>query len=111
MRGLCALVVGTIGPAGAGAQDTALVEQGVKLYAAQKCSLCHAIDGKGKKSGPLDGVGSKLSAEEIRQWLVDPVAMAKKADSKRKPLMKSYAKLPDGDIAALVAYIQSLKKG
>ena len=44
----------------ASAQDKTAVDHGIKVYAAQKCSVCHSIEGKGKKSGPLDGVGSKL---------------------------------------------------
>ena len=90
------------------AQD-ALVERGVAVYAAQKCSLCHGIAGVGKKLS-LDGVGAKLSPEDIREWLVDPKTAAAKAKSTAKPLMKSYAKLPAADIDALVAYMKTLKK-
>ena len=93
----------------ASAQD-AKVAQGEKLYAAQKCSMCHAVAGKGNAKGPLDDVGSKLSAEETRQWLINPVEMAAKAKSTRKPAMPSYAKLSKEDVEALVAYMQSLKK-
>ena len=92
----------------AGAQDPAA---GKKVYDAQKCSTCHNIAGKGGKQSTLDGVGSKLSADEIREWIVDPIAMAKKASSTKKPPMpKKYDKLPAGDLDALVAYMQSLKK-
>jgi mono/diheme cytochrome c family protein len=101
-----ALVVGTPGPARA--QDP--VAQGQKVYAAQKCSTCHSIAGKGGKANPLDGVGAKLSAEDTRQWIVEPIAMAKKAGStKKQPMPKKYDKLPAADIDALVAYMQSLK--
>ena len=59
-------------PAVAAAQDAALVKKGQEVYAAQKCSICHAIAGKGGKTNPLDGVGAKLSADDIRQWIVEP---------------------------------------
>jgi mono/diheme cytochrome c family protein len=94
-----------------GAQDTQVIERGKKVYTAQKCSLCHSIDGKGNKKGPLDNVGAKLSEEEIRQWIVNAPEMTKKTKAERKPVMKSYEKLPKEDIDALVAYMQSLKKG
>ena len=94
----------------AGAQDAAKIAQGEKLYAAQKCATCHSIADKGNKKGPLDGVGDKLSAEEIRQWLVDPAAMTAKTKSTRKPVMKSYAKLSKDELDAMVAYLESLKK-
>ena len=95
-------------PVRAAAQDP--VKRGQEVYAAQKCQTCHSIAGKGKKQNPLDGVGKKLSADDIRQWIVDPVAMAKKAESKKKPPMQSkYSKLPAADIDGLVAYMASLK--
>jgi mono/diheme cytochrome c family protein len=94
-------------PNAARAQDAAKGEQ---VYAAQKCSMCHMVAGKGNKLSPLDGVGAKLKAEEIREWIVAPDAAAAKAKSTKKPLMpKTYAKLPPADIDALVAYLQSLK--
>ena len=89
---------------------TTPVKKGEQVYAAQKCSTCHSIAGKGSKANPLDGVGAKLSADDIRQWIVDPIAMAKKASSTKKPPMpEKYDKLPAADIDALVAYMQSLK--
>ena len=103
-------VTGGLSAGAAAAQDKGQIEHGIKVYAAQKCNVCHAIEGKGKKAGPLDGVGSKLTEDEIRQWLVNATEMTKKTNAKRKPVMKNYAKLPKEDIDALVAYMQSLKK-
>ena len=94
-------------PLGAAAQDAA---KGEGVYAAQKCSVCHAVAGKGNKQNPLDGVGAKLSADDIRAWIVDPVAMTAKANSTKKPPMpKKWANLPAADLDGLVAYMQSLK--
>ena len=101
-----ALVVAT--PGAARAQDP--VAKGEQVYTAQKCSVCHSIAGKGKKTNPLDGVGGKLSADEIKQWIVDPKGMTAKAKSTKKPPMPAkYDKLPAADIDALVAYLASLK--
>jgi len=85
-------------------------KHGEQVYAAQKCQVCHAIAGKGNKTNPLDGVGAKLSADDIRKWIVDPVGMAKQSKSTKKPPMTAkYAKLPAADIDGLVAYMQTLK--
>ena len=92
------------------APATAQVEEGAKVYAAQKCSMCHSIAGVGNKKLPLDGVGSKLTAAQIREWMVDPVAAAKKANSTAKPAMKAYPNLPKAELDAIIAYMQSLKK-
>jgi hypothetical protein len=71
--------------------------------------MCHSVAGKGNAKGILDNVGAKLSAEEIRLWLVDPEAMRAKAKAERKPLMKSYASMPKADLDGLVAYLHTLK--
>jgi mono/diheme cytochrome c family protein len=95
---------------GQNAEDATLVARGMAVYQAQKCMVCHAIDGKGNAKGPLDSVGSRLSAEEIRAWMVDPADMTAKTKAERKPVMRSYPKLPVEDLDALVAYLVSLKK-
>jgi mono/diheme cytochrome c family protein len=92
--------------AGAFAQDAAA---GAKVYADQKCSLCHSIAGKGNAKGMLDGVGSKLSAADVRAWIEDAPGMTAKTKAGRKPAMKAYS-LPKGDVDALVAYLMTLKK-
>lgn len=91
----------------AAAQDVA---KGAAVYAAQKCSICHAINGKGNAKGALDNVGATLSADEIRQWIVAAPEMTAKTKAARKPAMKAYT-LDKADLDALVAYLQTLKKG
>lgn len=89
------------------AQDAA---KGQAVYTAQKCQICHQVAGKGNKSNPLDGVGGKLSAEDIKQWITHPTDAAAKAKSTKKPPMPNkYGSLPAADLDALVAYMQSLK--
>ena len=92
--------------ASAAAQDKAA--KGEKVYADQKCSLCHSVGDKGNKKGPLDGVASKYSADELRQWIVDAKGMTAKTKATRKPDMKNYT-MPKDDVDALVAYMQTLK--
>jgi mono/diheme cytochrome c family protein len=90
--------------------DPKLVERGAKVYAQQKCSMCHSIGGKGNVKGPIDDAGLKYNAEELRLWLVEPKKMEAKTGATRKPSMLSYAKLPKEDIDALVAYMLTLRK-
>ena len=111
MKRIAPVIALTLGaamvPSLAAAQDA---KRGEEVYAAQKCQGCHAIGGKGYKANPLDGVGGKLSAADIKAWIVTPKEMASKSQSKGKPPMPDrYAKLPAADIDALVAYMQSLK--
>lgn len=96
-----------VAPAMAFADDPK-VEKGKELFTVQKCTLCHAVAGKGNKKGSLDDVGAKLTAAEIKQWLTDPVGMAAKTKSERKPPMKIKPMKPE-EIDALVAYLSTLK--
>jgi mono/diheme cytochrome c family protein len=86
-----------------------LKARGEKVYADQKCSVCHAIGGKGNAKGALDNVGGKISGDDIRAWITDAKGMTEKTKAPRKPQMKSY-NLPKEDVDALVAYLSALKK-
>ncbi len=89
------------------AQD-AKVQKGQKVYTDQKCSVCHSIGGHGNPKGPLDNVATKLTGDEIRQWVMDAKAMTEKTKATRKPAMKQYS-LPKENVDALVAYLMTLK--
>lgn len=82
----------------------AQADKGKEVYAANKCQMCHMIDGVGSKRAPLDGVGSKLSKDDIRKWIVSPSEMNAKV---KKP---SFAKIAAADLDALVDYLATLKK-
>jgi mono/diheme cytochrome c family protein len=89
------------------AEDAA---RGKQVYTDSKCAVCHSVAGLGNKKGPLDGVGSKLSAVEIRQWITAAPDMAAKAKADRKPAMKAYPNLTKEDLDALVAHLQTFQK-
>ena len=91
-------------------QDAAQIKRGEEVYSAQKCQVCHSIAGKGNKMNPLDGVGKKLTAADIREWIVHPAEMTAKSKSTKKPPMPAkYSTLAAADLDALVAYLLSLK--
>jgi mono/diheme cytochrome c family protein len=77
-----------------------------------RCTVCHSLAGKGNPRGlPLDGVGRRLSREEIVAWIRTPSEMAKKRGSTRKPAMVPYPEFSDEELDALVAYLASLDAG
>ena len=88
--------------------DPKLIQLGEKLYVQHKCMMCHSIAGKGNKAGALDDVGSRLSEEDIRQWMINPRVMTEKTKSTRKPIMPAYPKMSKDDLDAVVAYMKSL---
>ena len=87
----------------------AAVARGKTLSAENRCSMCHSIAGKGNPKGPHDGVGSRLSAAELRKWLLDPKDMARKTKATRKPPMPLYDQLKPAEVDDLVAYLSTLK--
>jgi mono/diheme cytochrome c family protein len=97
------------GAAAVAAQDKNAA-RGPQVFADQKCALCHSVGDKGNKKGPLDGVGSKLSADDMGAWITDPKGMTAKTKATRKPQMRAYPSLPKADVDALVAYMMTLKK-
>ena len=100
-------ILSVVYAASAAAQDAKI--QGEKVFTDQKCALCHSIGGKGNTKGPLDEVGSKLSADDIRAWITDAKGMTAKTNATRKPDMKAYT-LPKDEVDALVAYLSTFKK-
>ena len=106
-RVVAAVVFSVVAVMPAAAQD--LKARGEKLFVDQKCTLCHSVAGKGNTKGPLDEVGSKDSAADIRAWIADANAMTAKTGATRKPAMKQFT-LEKADVDALVAYVSSLKK-
>lgn len=63
-----------------------------------------SIAGVGNARSPLDGVGSRLTAEGIRKWIVAPREMNPKVQK------RPYDRLPPVDLDALTAYLLSLKR-
>lgn len=107
-------LVGLVGmmTAPVSAQSASLVQAGKQLYASKECARCHMLAGKGHKMNKLDGVASKLSARDIGRWLKAPAEMEATLDHKPKVRMssrKSLKTLTDADVAALVAYLMTLK--
>jgi cytochrome c553 len=84
------------------AQDKAA--EGKKVFEREKCGVCHNA-----KLNSLESVGSKLTAEQIREWIVNPTASQQKAKSTSK-LKMPVKKLSPDDIDALVAYLGTMKK-
>jgi cytochrome c1 len=81
----------------------AVLDHGKEVYAMQKCALCHSVSGIGGKKMPLDGVGSRLKAEDIKKWIRTPKTM------KPETTMKAYPNLPEKDLNDLASFLTSLK--
>lgn len=77
---------------------------GRELFHSLGCKGCHTIDGNGGKLGPsLDGVGTRLKKDAIRQKLLTPAA------GNPDTRMPSYDHLSSANLNMLVDYLSSLR--
>jgi len=109
-RTVLALVISLLAASPLFAQNADAIQRGQKVYAAEKCNICHSIGTVGNRKGPLDDVGSRLTSDQIRDWITHAPEMTAKTKAERKPAMKAYPNLNKEDLEALVSYLASLKK-
>jgi len=97
-------------PAVVSAQDPKTIETGRRVYEREKCAVCHQVAGRGNSRFPLDGVGSRLSANDLRRWFTHTVQM--EAAKPRKPAIEMSSRkynFRDTDLNALIEYLRTLK--
>ena len=86
------------------------VDAGRKVYEREKCATCHQIAKHGNSRFPLDGVASRLTADQIRRWITDTAKMEDALP--RLPAVRMSTtryRLSDTDLTALVEYLKTLK--
>jgi len=84
------------------------VEAGRAIYAAEGCAMCHEIAGEGNPRFPLDGVGARRDAAELRDWILATGAAAEALSARAVRMKQGYRALGEAELEALVAYMQSL---
>ena len=72
---------------------------GKQLFESYGCSACHSVSGVGNTSFPLDGVGSRKTAGELKELIKSP------APGSAMPATTA----SDAEIDSLVAYLVTLK--
>lgn len=79
------------------------ITHGKQIVETKKCSMCHAIDGKGGKTGkPMNGLAEGKTNDFLKGALLDP-----KKTISANVKMPAY-KFSDDEVAAIIAYIKSL---
>lgn len=87
----------------------ALPHRGLAVFEEQKCATCHSLAGKGNPRYPLDGIGSRMIAGELEQWITATGPAQAKLSSMVVRRKERYRMLPPRDMTALVEYLTSLK--
>ena len=108
-------IVGAHADAAAGAGNGAdpaaqLVARGQAVFTQQDCARCHSVAGKGSPRSPLDGVGSRLSRDELHDWVVASETVRQDLSPRAISAKQRYATLPAADMAALLSYLASLRQ-
>ena len=94
-------------PASLGAADDALIAKGKAVFDGTKpaCKTCHNA-----KKNSLDDYGARGTAEDVKAWLRTPKEMLEKTGKKGPKPSFGPDKITDEDLAALTAYLLSLRK-
>jgi hypothetical protein len=103
-------------PAATGGAATGdLVALGKEQWNLQECYNCHKLFGEGgKKRGPeMDNIGNLLTAEQLKQKILDPqswMAEGFEKEYEKKKMPDKYKELmEDKEIDALVVFLTTLK--
>lgn len=86
-----------------------LIKAGRQVYDEQGCARCHSIAGKGNLRNPIDSVGTRLNAKELRDWVVGADSLKGVLPEGILNFKKSYRELPVEDLNVLIIYLQSLR--
>ncbi len=92
------------------ADESKKIAAGRKLYTDEKCVECHQIGGHGNSRFPLDGVGARLGATNLRRWFTHTEQMENARPIRPAIKMSSRKyRFSEEELDALVTYLQSLK--
>jgi hypothetical protein len=74
------------------------------------CARCHSVAGVGSPRYPLDGVGARRNAAQLRAWTQGADALADSLPPSALRTKQSFQALKPEDLNALVAFLRSLKR-
>lgn len=86
------------------------VAAGRLIYEQQSCARCHSIAGEGHPRNPLDGVGVRREAAELRDWITGAETLRGALAPSTLELKQAYGELPDAALEDLVSYLRSLRR-
>jgi hypothetical protein len=84
-------------------------DAGMQSFELHKCQACHSIAGIGNPRYPLDGVGSQLSPQELRDWITGTGVAGEKLPATIRKRKARYLGLGEGEMQQLVQYLSRLK--
>jgi mono/diheme cytochrome c family protein len=98
-------------PEGAPSAPAADSVRGHAVYLARGCAGCHSVAGEGNPRNPLDGVGARRTAAELRDWTVGAEVLADSLPPSAFRAKQAFQRIEPEDLAALIQYLVSLELG
>jgi mono/diheme cytochrome c family protein len=89
--------------------DADQLRRGRTVFEEQGCLRCHRVAGEGSPRSPLDGVGARLTPEEIRAFIVADDEVRGSLSPSVARAKSGFADLPEEDMSALVTYLTTLR--
>ena len=89
--------------------DAAVTARGREVFQAQRCTTCHSVAGEGNPRYPLDDVGSRLSREDLPDWITGSGAAAGNLSAGVVRRKQQYKSLSAAELADLVNWLSTLK--
>jgi mono/diheme cytochrome c family protein len=83
------------------------IDAGRAAFVELGCTVCHAAEGRGNPSLPLDGIGARLTREELQAGAFARGASADALPSGVARIKRSRAS--DASVDALLDYLQQLR--
>ena len=91
--------------------DPTELQRGRTAFEEQGCLRCHRLEGEGSPRSPLDGVGARLTPEEIRAFIVADDAVRASLSPSVVRQKTGYAELPAAELDALVTFLAASRGG
>jgi cytochrome c553 len=88
---------------------TPLQNSGIRIFETQKCQTCHSINGIGNPRYPLDGVASRLTDTELRDWITGTGTAEANLPSSIRRRKKAYLNISATDMQMLIEHLSTLK--
>jgi len=73
------------------------------------CSTCHSIASAGNPRHPLDDVGSRWNAEQLRAWITGSGFAAERLPASVVGRKQRYTSIPPEQMDTLIAFLSGLK--
>jgi len=74
----------------------------MKVFENRGCPRCHSLSGKGNENLPLDGIGSKMTIEEIKNWITADPAIRSRLNSGIVNFKTPYSEIPEHEMNQLL---------